>query len=651
MNHNCNSLGNHFNTLGNNRTHNSLNESKFVLNTKSIQLKLNNMKTNFIFLQLFSVITLNIYTQTGPGGVGDNIGSSDLKLWFRPDNGVNVTGALIDSWENSAGIAALNISEAGAQRPTLVTNAVNGFSEISFSGSTRLRTGLTLTVANFVTNQASSFTVCRADNTGQTSCVYTTDPLVGTTRFSNHIPWSNTIYYDIGTCCSNDARLQVGGLVNLNTYSVWTYDASPALGKQIYRNGALLQSRPNSSTYSNHATHMFNIGGNTSGTNGFVGDVAEIIIFNVRVNSAQRIIIDNYLAAKYNLPLTSNDVFIQDNPANGDYDFDVAGIGRVDATNLHTDAQGTGIVRILNATDLNDNEFLLWGHDNGVAGAVHYTDIPASVDARFDRVWRVSEVNAAGTGVDVGSVEMRWNLNGLGPITVSDLRLLVDTDNDGIFADETPKGGAIDLGGGIYAFTGVTELTNNVRFTIATINSVQTPLPVELVSFDAKPTENSVLVTWQTASEINNDYFTVEKSGDGENWTFVGEQDGAGNSTSLKNYQMIDRNPIMGLSFYRLKQTDFDGKFSYSDVKAVNFINHSNTLTVYPNPTGDFVTIEYRNLAVDMLKIIDLRGNNLTHLVEIQKINETTVKLNLTKLPKGSYSISIGDKNSMVIKN
>jgi hypothetical protein len=292
------------------------------------------------FLSCYLFLAYN--AQTGPGGVGNNIGTSDLKLWFRPDNGISVTGTAIDSWANSAGIAALNISEAGAQRPTLVAGAVNGFSEVSYNGSNRLRTGMTLTAANFVNNQASSFTVCRADNTGQTSCVYTTDPLVGATRFSNHIPWANTIYYDIGTCCTNDARLQVGGLVNLNTYSVWTYDASPALGKQLYRNGALLQSRPNTTAYTNHATHMFNIGGNTSGTNGFVGDVTEIIIFNVRVNSAQRIIIDNYLAAKYNLTLTANDVFLQDNPANGDYDFDVAGIGRIDAANLHTDAQGTG---------------------------------------------------------------------------------------------------------------------------------------------------------------------------------------------------------------------------------------------------------------------------------------------------------------------
>jgi hypothetical protein len=600
---------------------------------------------------LSGYLFISLQAQTGPGGVGNNLGTSDLKLWFRPDNGISVTGTAIDSWANSAGIAALNISEAGAQRPTLVAGAVNGFSEVSYNGSNRLRTGLTLTAANFITNQASSFTVCRADNTGQTSCVYTTDPLVGATRFSNHIPWSNTIYYDIGTCCTNDARLQVGGLVNLNTYSVWTYDASPALGKQLYRNGALLQSRPNTTAYTNHATHMFNIGGNTSGTNGFVGDVAEIIIFNVRVNSAQRIIIDNYLAAKYNLTLTSNDVFLQDNVGNGNFDFDVAGIGRVDVSNLHTDAQGTGIVRMLNPTNLNDNEFLLWGHNNGVAGAVHYTDIPASVDARFDRVWRVSEVNAAGTSVDVGGVDMRWNLNGLGAITVTDLRLLVDTDNDGLFADETPKGGAIDLGGGIYEFSNVTELTDNVRFTIATINSVQTPLPIELVNFDARPISNEVLVSWQTASEINNDYFTIEKSIDGENWSFVAELDGAGSSTSLLSYQTTDKSPYLGFSFYRLKQTDFDGKFSYSDVKTVNFITKLNELIAFPNPTEDFVTVQFPTIEIGELQIIDMKGNDVTPFVKKEKINNSTAKLDLSNLSKGSYTIVFKDKNCVIIKN
>src|SRR5690606_37109170 len=95
------------------------------------------------------------------------------------------------------------------------------------------------------------------------------------------------------------------------------------------------------------------------------GDIAEVIAFNTAVNEAQRIIINNYLSAKYNLPLSEFDFYTMDDVGNGDYDHDVAGIGRVNALNQHTDARGSGIVRILNATNLDDDEFLIWGHDGG----------------------------------------------------------------------------------------------------------------------------------------------------------------------------------------------------------------------------------------------------------------------------------------------
>src|SRR5690606_5553693 len=169
-----------------------------------------------------------------------------------------------------------------------------------FNGSNRLVTAIgAMTTTNFVTNQASSFVVTRADNTTQTSCVYTTDPLVQTTRFSNHIPWSGTVYYDIGTCC--DDRIQVGGLTGLDNYSVWSYDAiNTGTGKQLYRNGTLVQNMGVAAlTYNSHATQRFNLGGNTTGSAGFQGDIAEVIIFREKINTAQRHIIQNYLAAKY----------------------------------------------------------------------------------------------------------------------------------------------------------------------------------------------------------------------------------------------------------------------------------------------------------------------------------------------------------------
>ncbi len=428
------------------------------------------------------------FSQTGPGGVGTNDGSSSLKIWYNSSSGVVTTGTTIDSLRNLAGVAELDVGEVGGQRPTLVANAVNGYDEISFSGSNRLRTGLTLTPANFITNEASSFLVTRADNLTQRSCVYTTDPLVGSTRFTNHIPWNRTVYYDIGTCCGSNARIQVGGLSGLLNYSYWSYDAHPSTGKQLYRNGALLQSRANTTTYTSYASQRFNVGGNTSGTQGYSGDVTELIVFNQRVNSAQRIIVENYLSAKFGLFSTSNDVYDEDDAANGDFDHDVAGIGRVDASNFHDDARGTGTIRISGPTDLDDNEFLLWGHNNSTLTITATTNIPVGISrARMDRMWRVSEVDLSGTSVDVGTIRMTIDMTGVTGFTTSDvLQLLIDTDNDGSFADETPIQNAVALGSNVYQFNSLVALTNNARFTFA-VGTINTVITNRKITYRVKP--------------------------------------------------------------------------------------------------------------------------------------------------------------------
>src|SRR5690606_5507613 len=102
-----------------------------------------------------SFLAYQVCAQTGPGGVGSTDGSTSLKMWYRADNGVSVTGSTVDGWANSVQIPALDLSESGSNRPTLVTNAVNGYPEISFNGTNRLVTAIgAITTTNFVTNQA-----------------------------------------------------------------------------------------------------------------------------------------------------------------------------------------------------------------------------------------------------------------------------------------------------------------------------------------------------------------------------------------------------------------------------------------------------------------------------------------------------------------
>lgn len=110
-------------------------------------------------------------------------------------------------------------------------------------------------------------------------------------------------------------------------------------------------------------------------------------------------------------------------------------------------------------------------------------------------------------------------------------------------------------------------------------------LPIELVSFTGrKVDENKVALDWATASERDNDYFTVYRSKDAQDWTAIDSVNGAGNSTSMLYYSLVDEHPMSGLNYYHLRQTDFDGAFTTSPVVALQF-NDTSELVYGPNGT------------------------------------------------------------------
>jgi hypothetical protein len=115
-------------------------------------------------------------------------------------------------------------------------------------------------------------------------------------------------------------------------------------------------------------------------------------------------------------------------------------------------------------------------------------------------------------------------------------------------------------------------------------------LPIELLSFNAIQKENSVELTWATATELNNDFYTVERSDDGINFNEIEKIDGAGMSANVLFYSSKDINPLNGLSYYRLKQTDFSGRNSYSKMVSVEYKNTNNLeFEIVPNPSIDNV--------------------------------------------------------------
>jgi hypothetical protein len=579
--------------------------------------------------------TTIVVGNTGPGGVGNTLGTSQLKLWFRIDNGVNTTGATVNSWTNSAGVAALDIAETGTERPTLVANALNGFSEVSFNGANRLRTGLTLTAANFVVDRASTFSVIRADNTTQQTCVYVTDPL-DINRFSNHLPWQGVAYFDIGTCCGTDSRLEVPGLTGLTSYSLWSYTAEPAAGKTLYRNGTSLQNRAGAGAFNTHASHRFNLGGHTSGTGGYEGDITEIAIFTVHVNQAERLIIDNYLAAKYNLTLAAGDMYAFDGA--DVYDYDVAGVGRAN-NGYHNDSRGTGVVRVWNPSDMIAGEFLLWGHNNSTLTTTTTTVGLAGVDGtvikeRLTRIWKVDK-----TG-DVGTVSISFDISALTSSVAlgSNLRLLIDRDLDG-FGDNdvTPIAGSFS--NNVVVFSGV-SFNDGDLFTLGNTDS-SFPLPIELLSFNAYPADNAVTVEWTTASEINNDFFTVLRSTDGEKWNDMFQLKGAGNSIVRNSYQIIDPQPLSGRSYYRLRQTDFDGETTHSGVVSVSF-EQGSELRAWPNPSPGSYSINVAKIAPGQVKVLNTLGQEIPFVLRA----EDGVHVDISNQPNGVYLLQVTDERS-----
>ncbi|MDH3651562.1 MAG: T9SS type A sorting domain-containing protein, partial [Saprospiraceae bacterium] len=118
-------------------------------------------------------------------------------------------------------------------------------------------------------------------------------------------------------------------------------------------------------------------------------------------------------------------------------------------------------------------------------------------------------------------------------------------------------------------------------------------LPVGLTEFRAQYTVQQVVtLDWTTATETDNDHFEIERSSDGLYFGMIGSITGAGTSQSVNRYQYIDTKPHRGMNYYRLRQVDFSGSFSYSHVEIVQF-RAQGQIAVYPNPASDYVRVEF----------------------------------------------------------
>lgn len=168
----------------------------------------------------------------------------------------------------------------------------------------------------------------------------------------------------------------------------------------------------------------------------------------------------------------------------------------------------------------------------------------------------------------------------------------------------------------------------------------ENPLPVSLSEFSADCYDNYVLINWATESELNNDYFIIERSYDDFNWQIAGQIPGAGNSNQYLNYKFTDSKIKPGIVYYRLKQADFDGSFTYSQVISSSCLTYKSELIIYPNPSNGIIYISGLSENESPSKII-IRDNTGKIVYNDDFSGNNMYSINLSHLQPGIYNLGI----------
>lgn len=180
-----------------------------------------------------------------------------------------------------------------------------------------------------------------------------------------------------------------------------------------------------------------------------------------------------------------------------------------------------------------------------------------------------------------------------------------------------------------------------------------TALPIKLLSFEVFSNNKEIDLKWITSVEINNDFFTIEKSRDLKNWEAVTKLNGAGNSNVNIEYFEVDYSPYIGISYYRLKQTDYDGIYSFSNIVPVKFDNKINSgMSLFPNPIvrGNEVKIQFSEITNSEVLIVlrSVTGQEYYSKAIIKQEDNALIAVPIDKeIPSGMYVVTASSENQI----
>jgi hypothetical protein len=422
-------------------------------------------------LTLFLSLCLRVFGQSGPGGVGNEDGTAGQPqniIWLRAGAGITASGGLVNSWTDQSGNFN-NATGVSTTRPTLITSDANfnGKASINFpTGATthqlviadadKLDNTSGLTVFYVIRPSATITGNIIAKRTGVSAeQAYVFSIRQASPRFITQL--GTTTAFTSGTYAANTTYIH-SDVVNGTS-------ATSFLG------GASAGSGGSPSPIPSTASDVY-IGADPAVDN-FEGNIAEVIVYSAALNTAQRQIVENHLAAYYTTTnLGTGDVYAGDTPANGDHDFQVIGIG-IQSTGSHSEAAGGGLALTPANATLNVNgEFLLAGHDGLVNGS-SVSNLGTGVQARWNRTWYINKTTAGTLDANI-AFDFGDGLGGNFPQNKDNYVLLRLT--AGLYeivaianADKTLAGDRITFK------VGNADLTNGT-YTLGTINATTSPV-------------------------------------------------------------------------------------------------------------------------------------------------------------------------------
>ncbi len=184
---------------------------------------------------------------------------------------------------------------------------------------------------------------------------------------------------------------------------------------------------------------------------------------------------------------------------------------------------------------------------------------------------------------------------------------------------------------------------NDKTTTIIRYNGGDLILPITYTKFTATQSQQYITLNWQTATELNNRYFAIERSSNGTSYSSIAQVNSIGTGATVHDYAYTDKLPVAGTNYYRLKQVDADGKYSYSKTVSINYLKPS-SIQLFPNPAKDKLTVKGLNAAItSTISVLDVQGKTLLQFT----VKAATYTFSIHNLAPGTYIVRIKDVNGV----